>query len=68
VAKGYTQIFGLDYGDAFSLVAKIAFVPLFLAIAAIHHWPLHQLDIKNAFLEEEWYLACTPPYDMYAPA
>ena len=41
VAKGYTQIFGLDHGDTFSPVAKITFVHLFLAMAAIHHWPLH---------------------------
>jgi hypothetical protein len=26
---------------------------LFLVMAIIHHWPLHQLDIKNAFLHDE---------------
>jgi len=50
VAKGYTQIFSLDYGDTFSHVAKISSIQLFLSIAVIRHWPLHQLDIKNAFL------------------
>ena len=49
VAKGYTQIFGLDYSDTFSLANKMASVRLHLAIAAIRHWPIHQLDIKNAF-------------------
>ena len=46
VAKSYTQIYGLDYCDTFSPVAKITTVQLFLAMAVMHHWPLHQLDIK----------------------
>jgi len=35
VTKGYTQIFGLDYGDTFSLVAKMAYIRLFIAMAAL---------------------------------
>ncbi|RDX95881.1 hypothetical protein CR513_21523, partial [Mucuna pruriens] len=49
VAKGYTQVYGLDYGDTFSPVTKITIIHLLLAMATIFHWPLHQLDIKNAF-------------------
>ena len=40
VAKWYTQIYGLDYGDTFSPVAKMSYVRLFLSMVAIHHWPL----------------------------
>lgn len=37
VAKGNRQIFGLYYGDTFSLVAKISSVHLFLVMDVIHH-------------------------------
>ena len=50
VAKGYTQIYGLDYSENFSPVAKHASVHLFISLAATYNWPLHQLDVKNAFL------------------
>jgi len=61
VTKRYTQIFGLDYSDTLSYFVKMAFFfRLFFSIVAIPHWPLHQLDIKNAFmhgdLEEEIYI------------
>ncbi|XP_027915708.1 uncharacterized protein LOC114175139 [Vigna unguiculata] len=35
VAKDYTQIFGLNYGDTFSPVAKMASVRLFIDMAAL---------------------------------
>ena len=47
-------------------MAKITSIRLFLAIAAIHHWPLYQLDIKNAFLhgelEDEIYMEKPPGF------
>lgn len=51
VTKGYTQIYGLDYGDTFSLVAKIASVCLSLTATqtAKQHWPLYKLDFKILF-------------------
>ncbi|RDY10921.1 hypothetical protein CR513_04481, partial [Mucuna pruriens] len=66
VAKGFTQVYGLDYGGIFSPVAKITTIRLLLAMAAIRHWPLHQLDIKNAFLhcdlDKEIYMEQPPGF------
>jgi len=66
VAKGYTQIFGLDYGHTFSPMAKMDSIRLFIAMAALRQWPLHQLDVKNAFingdLNEEIYMDQPPSF------
>ncbi|KAJ7976082.1 Retrovirus-related Pol polyprotein from transposon TNT 1-94 [Quillaja saponaria] len=50
VAKGYSQVYDIDYSETFSPVAKITSVRVFISLAAIFNWPLHQLDIKNTFL------------------
>lgn len=49
VAQGFTQVPGLDYSLTFSPVIKASTVRVVLALATIHNWVLHQLDVKTRF-------------------
>ena len=60
VAKGFTQVFGIDYENTFSPVARFEILQLLLSLAALHNWELEALDVKTAFLfgelDEEIYM------------
>lgn len=49
VTNGFTHV----YGDSFSLVTKMPFVCLFLAMTPMCYWALFKLDVKNVFLHNE---------------
>jgi hypothetical protein len=58
----------VDYEETFAPVAKMTTVRTVISIATSQGWPLHQMDIKNAFLhddlKEDIYI--TPPLGLFS--
>ncbi|GJW65038.1 ribonuclease H-like domain-containing protein [Tanacetum coccineum] len=50
VANGSTQLEGIDIDETFSLVVNLETICTVLSLADSLHWPVHQLDVKKAFL------------------
>lgn len=66
VAKGYSETYGIDYDETFAPVSKMGTMRTLISCAANFGWPLHQLDVKNAFLhgdlKEEVYMKIPPRF------
>ena len=60
VAKGYSQVEGVDYGEIFSPLAKMTSIRFLLSIAVAYDLEIEQMDVKTTFLhgdlEEEIYM------------
>ena len=60
VAKGFSQVEGIDYDDIFSPVVRYESVRLIVAIAALQQWYMSSVDVKTTFLygelEEELFM------------
>ena len=69
VARGFTQIFGKDYFDTFSPVAKLSSFRTVLALAARYDWEIESFDFNGAYLNgelgenEEIYMQGPPGYE-----
>ncbi|GJS20531.1 ribonuclease H-like domain-containing protein [Tanacetum coccineum] len=50
VANGSSQQLGVDFYETFSPVVKPATIRTVLSFVVSRQWPIHQLDVKNAFL------------------
>ncbi|GKC73380.1 ribonuclease H-like domain-containing protein [Tanacetum coccineum] len=50
VANGSSQQLGVDFDDTFSSVVKPSTIRTVLRLDVSRKWPIHQLDVKNAFL------------------
>jgi hypothetical protein len=60
VARGFSQIEGVDYGESFAPVAKYTSIQSIIALASSMGWKLHHMDVNTSFLngeiEEEVYI------------
>jgi hypothetical protein len=69
VARGFTQIFSVDYYNMFSPVVKLASFRTVLALAARFDWEIKLFDFNGAYLngeldeDEEIYMQAPPGYE-----
>jgi hypothetical protein len=67
MAKGYSQVEGLDFGETYAPVARLESIHILLAYATYHGFKLYQMDVKSAFLngpiKEEVYVEQPPGFE-----
>jgi hypothetical protein len=67
VAKGYSQIEGLNFDEIFAPVARLELIHMLLAYDTHHSFKLYQMDVKSAFLngsiKEEVYVDQPPDFE-----
>ncbi|KAI5351188.1 hypothetical protein L3X38_004079 [Prunus dulcis] len=53
MAKGYKPRYRMGYLENFATIAKIDTIRVLLSLATNLDWPLHQFNVKNAFLHRD---------------
>ena len=60
VARGFSQIEGVDYDETFAPIARYTSIRSIIAIEIEMGWRIHQMDVKttflNGFIDEEVYI------------
>jgi hypothetical protein len=60
IAKNFSQILRIDFGEPYSLVVKINSIHVLLTLVTQHNFKIHQFDVKtpflNGLLEEDIYM------------
>jgi hypothetical protein len=67
VAKGYSQVEGLDFDETYAPVDRLRSIRILPAYAIYHGFKLYQMDVKSAFLngpiKEEVYVEQPPVFE-----
>jgi hypothetical protein len=50
VARGFSQVEGIDYEDPFSPVARYTSIQMIISPTKSMGWRLHQMDVKTTFV------------------
>ena len=69
VARGFTQIHGLDYMDTYAPVTRLETIHLLCALATEKDWEVRHIDVKTAYLngdlDKEVYMEIPEGFDNY---
>ena len=51
VARGFSQVEGIDYDETFAPIARYTSIRGLISIVAEMGWKIHQMDVKTTFLK-----------------
>jgi hypothetical protein len=67
MAKGYSQVEGLDFDEIYAPLARLESIHILLAYATYHGFKLYQMDVKSTFLngpiKEKVYVVQPPSFE-----